>query len=173
IYALGDVTGHPHSHHRAEHHARQLATSLVIGRRAPVDPGVIPVAVYTDPELAEVGLSEADARKRHGRIEVHRFPLRENVRAAANRRDEGHIKVTADRSGRILGASLACSQATELIDVWSLAISKGMTVADMAGWIAPHPTLSEINRKVVTHRPMTISRFAAGRAWGKLLARLG
>ncbi len=173
VYAIGDVTGYPHSHQRAEYHARQLATALFIGPRAPTDSQVVPVAVYTDPELAEVGLSETEARKRDPRIEIHRFALRDNVRALAMKRDEGHIKVMANRSGRILGAGLACRHACELIDVWSLAISKGMTVADMAGWQAPHPTLGEVNRKVVTHRPITISRYAAARAWGKLRARLG
>jgi len=173
IYAIGDVTGHPHSNQRAEYHARQLATALALGRTAPVDSRTIPVAIYTDPELAQVGLTEAEARKLYGRIEVHRFPLRENVRAVASRRTDGHIKVTADRSGRILGVGIACRSAAELIDVWSLAISKRMTLADMAGWLAPHPTLGEVNRKAATHRPTTISRYSASRAWGKLLARLG
>lgn len=173
IYAIGDVTGHPHSHHRAEYHARQLAARLALGQRTPIDPRVIPIAIFTDPEIAQVGLTEAEARKSYGRIEVHRFPLRDNVRAVATRRHGGHIKVIADRSGRILGGGIACRSAGELIDIWSLAISKGLTLSDMGQWIAPHPTLGEANRKVVMHRTMSVARFAAARLWGKLRARLG
>jgi pyruvate/2-oxoglutarate dehydrogenase complex dihydrolipoamide dehydrogenase (E3) component len=173
IFAMGDATGHPHNVQRAEYHARLLVSSLVLGRSAKVEPHLVPAAVYTDPELAVTGLSEAEARAAHGRVEVHRFPMRENVRALTERAPAGHIKVTTLRNGRILGVGIAARSAGELIQIWSLAISKGQTLADMAGWIAPHPTLGELNRKAAVHRYAAIAGHAAGRAWGRLLARLG
>lgn len=173
VYAIGDVTGHPYSVQRGEYHARQLAAAFITGRRIAETASLVPVALYTDPGLATVGLSEADARKVHGRIEVHRFAMRENVRALATGSSAGHIKVTTDRSGRILGAGVAAHAAAELIDVWSLAISRKMTLADMAGLYAPHPSFGEINRKAAVHRYAELAGHAAGRAWGRLLERLG
>lgn len=172
IYAIGDVTGHPCSVQKTEHQARSLVASLVVGRPLPGDPRCVPIALYTDPEIALVGLDETEARRRHGRIEVQRFAMRENLRALVLRAPVGHIKVITDRRGRILGAGIVGRAAAELIQVWSLAISQHLTLTDMAGWIAPHPTLGEISRKVAVHRYAETAGHAARRAWGGLLARL-
>ena len=85
----------------------------------------MPRATYTDPELAHVGLSEAEARRRHGRIHVLRWPFAENDRAQAERRTEGLIKIVTDRKGRILGASILGAGAGEMINMWSLARQQG------------------------------------------------
>lgn len=172
VYAIGDATGHPQSVQRAEYHARLLSASLVLGKPRKLNANGVPIALYTDPELAMVGLTEAQSRKAFGRVEVHRFPMRENVRAMSMRAQLGHVKVTTDRRGRILGAGIAAKSAAELIQVWALAISKGLTLDDMSGWIAPHPTLGEINRNAAVHRYAEMTRFAAQRAWGRVLARL-
>jgi len=102
---------------------------------------------YTDPELAHVGLSEEDARKRYGKIRILRWPYAENDRAQAERLTEGFVKVVTNKRGRVLGATIVGDHAGELIQMWVLAISKGMKIGAMTGIISPYPTLSEINKR--------------------------
>ena len=108
---------------------------------------MIPRVTFTDPELAYVGLSEAEAVKRVGKINVLRWPYRENDRAQAERQTDGHVKVLTARDGTILGAGIVGAQAGELIQMWSLAISQGLGIKAMSAWISPYPTLSEINKR--------------------------
>ena len=105
---------------------------------------------FTDPELAYVGLSEAEAVKRAGKINVLRWPYHENDRAQAERADGGHVKVITARNGKILGAGIVGAQAGELIQMWSLAISQGLDIKAMTEWISPYPTLSEINKRAAS-----------------------
>ena len=103
---------------------------------------------FTDPELAHVGLSEADARGRNVKVKVLRWPYHENDRAHAERAVEGHVKVVTDEKGRILGASIVGEQAGELIQMWALAIAQKLRIKAMTSWISPYPTLAEINKRV-------------------------
>ncbi len=117
----------------------------------------MPRVVHTDPELAHVGLTEAQAAKRHRRLAILRWPYAENDRARAERRTEGHIKVVAARNGDILGVTIAGASASELIGIWTLALSKGLGLKDMATAIPPHPTFGEIGKSAA------ITYFAGGR----------
>ena len=173
VFAIGDVTGLPHSTHRAEYHAGLLVKTLLFRQAARVEPHLIPASIHTDPEFATVGLSESEARASHSAIQVFRWPVLENARALANRATAGHIKVIADKRGRILGAALVCRSAGELVQVWALAISRQMTLDDMSGWIAPFPSLGDINRKAATLPSMASVGHAVSRRWVKLLAKLG
>jgi pyruvate/2-oxoglutarate dehydrogenase complex dihydrolipoamide dehydrogenase (E3) component len=173
VFAIGDVTGHPYSVQRAESQARLLTSSLLLGHAASTDERVVPMAVYTDPEIAVVGLSEAEARRGHGRVEVHRTTMRDNVRAMAGRAATGHLKVITDSAGRILGCGIVGRSAAELIEVWSLAISRGLSLPDMARAIAPHPTLAESSRRVALLRPAEMARMAGSGLWRRIRARLG
>jgi pyruvate/2-oxoglutarate dehydrogenase complex dihydrolipoamide dehydrogenase (E3) component len=103
---------------------------------------------FTDPELAQVGLTEAEARKVHGdRVEVLRFGYDENDRARAELRTEGFAKVIVAR-GRPVGAGIAGARAGELIGLWSLVIANGMKIGAIAGMVAPYPTLGEVSKRV-------------------------
>ena len=173
VYAIGDVTGLPHSTHRAEYHAGLLIKTLLFRTPTQVNARLIPSAIHTDPEFAAVGLSEAEARAAMSVIQVFRWPLRENPRAIANRAHAGHIKVVTDQRGKILGAALVAHAAVELIGVWSLAISKGLSLDDMGDWMAPFPALGDVSGKALAHRAGVKAGHAINRRWIKLLAKLG
>jgi pyruvate/2-oxoglutarate dehydrogenase complex dihydrolipoamide dehydrogenase (E3) component len=161
VYAIGDVTGAPQSAHRGTYHAGLVLKALLF-RMPAKDRAVVPRVVHTDPELAHAGLTEAQASKRHRKLAILRWPYAENDRARAERRTEGHIKVVAARDGDILGVTIAGANASELIGIWTLALSKGLGLKDIAASIPPHPTASEIGKSVAityfanrAQRPLT------------------
>jgi len=149
IYAIGDVAGSPQSSQAAASQAgrviRRLMPGLAGGELQPV-----PRITFTDPELAHVGQTEAEARTRHRKIRILRWPYRENARAQAERTTTGHIKVVTDRSGTVLGATIVGANAGELIATWTLAVAQRMTISTLAFAMAPHPTLAEISQQVAT-----------------------
>ncbi|HRY07200.1 MAG TPA: FAD-dependent oxidoreductase [Hyphomicrobiaceae bacterium] len=147
VFAIGDVAGGLQFTHVANDHAGIVIRRALFGLPAKVNVGVVPWVTFTDPELAHVGLSEAQARARHGKVSVLRWPYHENDRAQAERVTHGHVKVVVGKSGRILGASIVGAQAGELIQMWSLAISQRLKIKAMTGFISPYPTLSEINKR--------------------------
>lgn len=147
IYAVGDCCGGPQFTHAAGYQAGIILRNILFRLPAKVDYSAMPHATYTDPELAAVGLSEDAARKAVGGITILRFPFAENDRARAERQTEGMIKVITDRKGRILGAAIAGPHAGELVLPWVLALSKRLKIGDMAGVIAPYPTLSEVSKR--------------------------
>jgi pyruvate/2-oxoglutarate dehydrogenase complex dihydrolipoamide dehydrogenase (E3) component len=112
----------------------------------------LPRVTFTDPELAHVGLSEAEARARKYGIQVLRWPYHENDRAQAERTTEGHIKVITNRSGRILGATIVGHNAGELISAWSLAVGQRLNIRAMATAVLPYPTLAEIGKRAAITR---------------------
>lgn len=173
VYALGDVTGLPYSTHRAEYHASLLARTLLFRQAGRVEPHLIPTAVHTDPQLACVGLSEAEARGKSSAIQVLRWPVRENTCALALRATEGHIKIIADRGGRILGAVIVAKSAGELIQVWALAVARGLSLDDMTAFISPSPSLGGISQAAVANRSAAKSGNAVSRRWVKILAKMG
>jgi pyruvate/2-oxoglutarate dehydrogenase complex dihydrolipoamide dehydrogenase (E3) component len=148
VYAIGDVAGGLQFTHVANYHAGIVIRRILFRLPAKVDNRIIPWVTFTDPELAHVGLSEADAKKAAGSINVLRWPYHENDRAQTERETVGHIKVVTAKNGRILGATIVGAQAGELIQMWALAISQKMNIKAMIGWVSPYPTLSEINKRV-------------------------
>jgi pyruvate/2-oxoglutarate dehydrogenase complex dihydrolipoamide dehydrogenase (E3) component len=149
VYAIGDVVGQQQFTHVANYHAGIVIRRVLFRIPAKVNPNIIPWTTYTDPELANVGLSEEAARKATGgKINVLRWPYMENDRAQAELETIGHVKVVTDKSGKILGATIVGAKAGELIQMWSLAISQKMNIRAMVGWISPYPTLSELNKRV-------------------------
>ncbi|TWG97506.1 pyruvate/2-oxoglutarate dehydrogenase complex dihydrolipoamide dehydrogenase (E3) component [Mesorhizobium sp. J18] len=146
VYAIGDVAGGQFTH-AANYHAKLAVKSILF--RLPVrrKPELIPRVIYTDPEIASVGLSEAQAREANGQIHVLRCPFSEIDRAQADLSTEGFLKLVTCRRGRILGVSIVGSNAGELIGFWSLALAKGMRVHDIIGHIAPYPTMGEIGKR--------------------------
>jgi pyruvate/2-oxoglutarate dehydrogenase complex dihydrolipoamide dehydrogenase (E3) component len=147
VYAIGDVTGAMQFTHVAGYHAGIVIRSALLGLPARVKTAHLPRATYTDPELAQVGLTEAEARDRHGdRLEIARADFAENDRAVAQRATRGGIKVMVVR-GRPVGATIAGPKAGEQIGLWSLAITNGLKMGGIAAMVAPYPTLSEISKR--------------------------
>jgi len=147
VFAIGDVAGGLQFTHVANYHAGIVIRRALFRLPAKVDTRIIPWVTFTDPELAHVGLSEAEATKVAGKISVLRWPYHENDRAQAEHETAGHIKVVTAKNGQILGATIVGAQAGELIQMWALAISQKMKIKAMIGWISPYPTLSEINKR--------------------------
>ena len=114
---------------------------------AKVDYTALPWVTYTDPELAHVGLNEAQAKEKHGDIRILRHPFAENDRAQAEGRTDGLVKVITTSKGVILGASVVGAHAGELIQIWILPIQKKMKIKEVAGLILPYPTLGEVNKR--------------------------
>jgi len=147
-FAIGDVAGGPQFTHVAGYHAGIVIRNALFRLPAKVDYRSLPWVTYTDPELAQVGLTEEQARKAHGDdIVVLRWPYHENDRAQAERETQGFVKAVTTKSGRILGATIFGAHAGELIHVWVLAISQGLNIKALANMIAPYPTLGEISKR--------------------------
>ncbi|MGF1455731.1 MAG: dihydrolipoyl dehydrogenase family protein [Alphaproteobacteria bacterium] len=149
IYAIGDCAdGGPRLTHMAGYQASVVVQNILFRRPAKSNPALVPAVTYTDPEIAQVGLSEAAARERHKDIEVVTWPVADNDRAQADRDTEGLIKVVARKNGKILGVSIAAPNAGELIQPWLLALTWGKGLSSMTGFVAPYPTLGEISKRV-------------------------
>ena len=146
VYAIGDVVGGRFTH-VANYHAGLVVRHALFRLPVNVDYSAVPWVTYTDPELAHVGLGEAEARNRGYAIRVLRWPYGENDRAEAERERRGHIKVVTTPRGRILGATIVGAQARELIAVWALAIKQKLDVRTFAELVVPYPTLGEIGKR--------------------------
>jgi pyruvate/2-oxoglutarate dehydrogenase complex dihydrolipoamide dehydrogenase (E3) component len=150
VYAIGDVTGSPHFTHVANYHAEIVIRRALFWQSAKVKAELVPRVTYTDPELAHVGLTEQEATEKRIPINVLRWSYHENDRAQAEHTTRGHIKVVTSRKGRILGATIAGAAAGELIQMWALALSQRLNIKAMTQWVAPYPTLGEINRRAAS-----------------------
>jgi len=147
VYAVGDAAGGLQFTHVAGWHAGIVIRQIVLGLPAKADPRAIPRVTYTDPELAQVGLTEAEARAAHGAaLTVVRAEFAHNDRAQAEGKAKGLIKVMVVK-GRPVGASIVGPQAGELIGLWALALSAGLKMSAIAGMVAPYPTLGEVSKR--------------------------
>ncbi|WP_170392124.1 dihydrolipoyl dehydrogenase family protein [Ruegeria arenilitoris] len=148
VYAIGDVAGGLQFTHVAGYHAGVIIRSALFGLRSKAKTAHIPWATYTDPELAQVGLTDAQARDRHGdRVEIARFDYAHNDRAVAERKTTGFIKVMVVK-GRPVGATIVGHQAGELINLWSLALANNLKMSQIAAMVSPYPTIGELNKRV-------------------------
>jgi pyruvate/2-oxoglutarate dehydrogenase complex dihydrolipoamide dehydrogenase (E3) component len=138
-----------------------------------VSAAAIPRVIYTEPELAQVGLTEAEARKCRRSIRILRWPFADNDRAQAERATDGFIKVITKKNGEILGCTIVGAAAGELIQLWVVAIDKGMKVGDLTNFVLPYPTLSEISKRVAFtyYQPTLTKRWL--RSMMSLLRRFG
>jgi pyruvate/2-oxoglutarate dehydrogenase complex dihydrolipoamide dehydrogenase (E3) component len=150
VYAIGDVAGGLQFTHVAGYHAGVVLRSILFRLPAKQSTRHIPWATYTDPEIAHVGMTEADARKLNRPLHILRWPYSENDRASAERKTEGLIKIITDKKGRILGTSIVGAGAGEMISIYALAISKKLKASDLASFVAPYPTMSEIGKRAAT-----------------------
>jgi pyruvate/2-oxoglutarate dehydrogenase complex dihydrolipoamide dehydrogenase (E3) component len=152
VYAVGDIADPAGIGPRAFTHVGGHQAGIVIRRAlfrlpARVDYAALPRVIYTSPELAQVGLTEAEARAAGHDVRVLRWPLSENDRAQAERRPFGLAKLVVTKRGRILGCGLLADHAGEMIGTWTLAIDRHIPLAALAGMIVPYPTLAEAPKR--------------------------
>ena len=173
IFAIGDVVGPYRFTHTASYQARIVITNALFRLPARVRYDAVPWVTYTDPELAHVGLSEAEARAKGNEVRILRFPFEENDRAIAEGATRGLVKVVATRRGRVLGASIVGAHAGELILPWVLAVKYRLGVGKLAQAIVPYPTLSEASARAAGsfHAPMLFG--PRTKRLVRMLARLG
>jgi dihydrolipoamide dehydrogenase len=143
VLAIGDVTGPPLLAHRASHQGK-VAAEVIAGLPSAFDARAIPAVAYTDPEVAWMGLGEAEAKSRGLDVEVARFPWSASGRALGIGRGEGLTKLLfAKDTGRLVGAGIAGARAGDLVSECVLALEMGADAEDLALSVHPHPTLSE------------------------------
>ncbi len=148
IFAIGDAAGGFQFTHVAGYHAGIVIRNALFRMPAKVNYEGLPWVTYTDPEIANVGMTEAQAKEKYGEgVKVLTFPYAENDRARSERKTEGLVKAIVTKKGKILGAGIVGAQAGELIQPWALAITGKLKISTMASYISPYPTLGEINKR--------------------------
>ncbi|MBL6932332.1 MAG: FAD-dependent oxidoreductase [Rhodospirillales bacterium] len=147
VFAIGDVAGGYQFTHVAGYQAGIVIRNALFRLPVKSDMRAVPWVTYTAPELAQVGLTEAEAKKKYSEIRVLTWPFTENDRAQAEQQTDGLVKVVTTSKGQILGAGIAGAHAGELIQTWVLALTKKMRIGDVASMIAPYPTLGEVSKR--------------------------
>lgn len=148
IFAMGDVAGSYQFTHVAGYHAGVVIRNILFRLPAKVDYRAVPWVTYTDPELAHVGMTLDEAKQEQGdNLRILHWGFDENDRAQSERSTEGFVKVLTTRKGHILGATIVGKNAGELIHPWIIAIQNKLKIGAMATYIAPYPTLGEVNKR--------------------------
>lgn len=144
IYAIGDIVEGPPLAHKASYEGK-IAAEAISGEKSEIDYLGIPAVVFSDPELASVGLTEKEAKDQGYEVNAAKFPFAANGRALSLNESDGFVKlVTRKDDGLIIGAQIAGANASDMIAELGLAIEAGMTAEDLALTIHAHPTLGEI-----------------------------
>jgi pyruvate/2-oxoglutarate dehydrogenase complex dihydrolipoamide dehydrogenase (E3) component len=148
VYAIGDcAAGQLQFTHAANYHAGLVIRNALFRLPVRVTNDAVPWVTFTDPELAQAGLTEAQARKRKIKLRILRWPYHDNDRAQTERETHGHVKIITSRKGKILGVTIVGAQAGELIATWILALAQGLNIRAMTNLVLPYPTLSEIGKR--------------------------
>jgi pyruvate/2-oxoglutarate dehydrogenase complex dihydrolipoamide dehydrogenase (E3) component len=174
VYAIGDVTGAPQFTHMALYHAGVVIRNALFRLPARVDYRALPWAIFSDPELATVGMNEATARDAYGdKIRVLRWTFAENDRAQTERETVGMVKIVTTARGRILGAAILGAGAGDQIMAWALAMSQHLKIGAIANLIVPYPTRGEAGKRAAGsfYTPTLFS--PRTRRLVRLLARFG
>ena len=151
IFAIGDIVKHgPQFTHIAGYHAGIVIRNICFKMWASVDYKALPWVTYTSPELAHIGITEAEALEKLGdkNVRVLKQNFYANDRAITENIATGFIKIVGRTNGKILGVSIVSENAGEMLPVWSLAIQKNLKMKDIAGLILPYPTISEIHKAI-------------------------
>jgi dihydrolipoamide dehydrogenase len=143
VYAIGDATGISMLAHTASYQGEIAVTNALGEKRVTADYSAIPACVYTEPEIAYVGLSEAQARASGEEVTVGRFPFSALGRAMVLGETEGMVKVVSGADGYLLGVTIMGPRATDLIAEAALALNMGITAAELSHVVHAHPTLPE------------------------------
>jgi pyruvate/2-oxoglutarate dehydrogenase complex dihydrolipoamide dehydrogenase (E3) component len=149
VFAIGDAAGRGQFTHLAGAHASLVVRRALFALPVNADALQVPRVTYCDPEVAAIGLGEAEARRRHGAdVRVQVFEFAENDRAQAEGDVRGFGKLVTTGRGKILGVTLAGRHAGDHIHLWSLALASGLKLSQMTGMIAPYPTRGEISKRL-------------------------
>jgi dihydrolipoamide dehydrogenase len=148
IFACGDVTGHYPFTHMAEYQAGIVISNAIFRYPKKIDYRVVPWVIYSDPELARVGITEQQAKEQGIAVDVLRFPFRDIDRARTEAETTGEMKLIS-RRGKILGATILGPHAGELIHEIVLAMQTGLKMSDISATIHAYPTLAQISRRTV------------------------
>ncbi len=151
VYAVGDIADPVGLGPRAFTHVGLYHAGIVIRRAlfrlpAKLNYTALPHVTYTDPELAQTGMTEAEAKSAFRHIRILRWPLSENDRAVAERDERGMVKLVVT-GNRVVGAGILAPHAGEMIGAWTLAIARKIPISVLAGLIAPYPTRSEAGKR--------------------------
>ncbi|MCG8468132.1 MAG: FAD-dependent oxidoreductase, partial [Gemmatimonadetes bacterium] len=159
IFAAGDVTGGYLFTHVADHEARTIIQNALFPVRAKIDYGVIPWCTYTEPELAHVGLTEAEARGMYGSsVSAHVYDFAGLDRAIAERAAVGRTKIVTGRGGKILGGHILGPNAGTMIAEIALAMKAGVKLGTISSLVHPYPTMSEgVRRAADAYRRSQLS----------------
>lgn len=150
VYAIGDVAAGLQFTHVAGYHAGVITKSALFGLPSKQKKEHIPWATYIDPEMAQVGLTEAQALEKYGdKLAVVRAEYADNDRARAEFKTTGLVKVMVFK-GRPVGASIVGASAGELIQIWALVLANKLKMSAVAGMVAPYPTLGEVNKRAAS-----------------------
>ena len=143
IYAIGDVSTGPMLAHKASRQGKFVA-EIIAGNKDSYENVVVPSVIFTDPEIATVGLTEQEAKDKGFKVKMGKFPFSASSRAMTRDETQGFVKVIANsKDNKILGVQIVGSEASDLISEAALAIKMKSTIEDLALTIHPHPTLSE------------------------------
>lgn len=173
IYAVGDVTKFGGSTHSASEQAGIVIRNMLFKIPAKIRPQAFPQAVYTDPEYARLGLTEAAARAAGYPVSVLRWPFSANDRALAEGDTHGLVKVVALPNGRVLGVSISGAHAADLLAPWSLMMGRKLKLSHIAGLIAPYPSRGEANKRAASDFYSRKLFSSSGRLMVKFLSFFG
>lgn len=148
VYAIGDVAAdQPRFTHAGNHQAGLVIRNALFRLPVRADAAAIPHVTFTEPELAQTGLTEAQARAKKLKVRILRWPYHDNDRGVAERTPHGFIKVLADGKGRVIGTTIVGANAGELVTTWSMAIAQKLTLRAFTDLVVPYPTLAEIGKR--------------------------
>jgi dihydrolipoamide dehydrogenase len=143
LYAIGDITAPPWLAHKASHEGVHAAEHIA-GKHGPALKSPIPGCTYTNPQVASVGLTEAQAKKEGREVKIGRFPFKANGKAIAAGETDGFVKTVFDaKTGQLLGAHMIGAEVTEMIQGYTLAMTAEATEGEIFATVFPHPTMSE------------------------------
>lgn len=143
IFAIGDVSGTPYLAHKASKEG-EIAAEVIAGHKAAADYRGMPAAIFTDPEIATVGLTETEAKRQEKKVKIGKFPFSASGRAMAVSETDGFIKVIIDEADhQLLGVAIVGPEASDLISESTLAMEMSAFAEDVALTVHPHPTLGE------------------------------
>ena len=171
VWACGDVNGGLQFTHVAAYEAVKLVRNMLFPGKSAVDYTDIPWTLYTDPEAAHIGLTEAEARAKHGDdVRIYKVELNDVDRAVVDRTVDGLIKLVCDRKGRILGAHVLSPNASTLIEEVVLARRNGLKVSDLAQRISSYPSLADGIQKAAGLYYQDLASGLAGKIGKKVAA---
>ena len=166
LWACGDVHGGLQFTHVAAYEAVKLVRNLLFPGKSAVSYEHVPWALYTDPEAAHIGMTEAEAREKHDDVRVYKVDMDDVDRAVVDRAARGFVKFVCDGKGRILGAHALCTHASTLIEEIVLARKQGVKIGQLASLVSPYPSLADAVQKSAS---LYYQRAAGG--WLGALAR--